>query len=298
MSIAVIFPRKDLINARAYRLLKKAVLDVAIAQVYADGINVGVAGGVLSEEEYIQLPGVLLPFVPPVYPGDFPAAAAAQKVYAHNLAKYDAYSKGMSNVRAFLVASIDEDMMATLDELQLGFRFSVLQILAALEDRFARMSPLDLSIARAAVATQYVHGGDMRIFIKLQRELHLLLAENLAIVSESDKFANLLASVSSCGQFTKVIDNYMITHTTVNAQTFQSLALVLVNAAESPLAVTVYNYAHMAGDEPKADAVVLTGKQPINPQERIVTLKQFLCPKHKWQNTIHQSEACRNYVAK
>jgi hypothetical protein len=77
MSIIVIFPRKDLLMAQAYRLLRKAVYDVAAAQVFADGVNCGLLGMVLPEAEYLLLPNVEGAFVEPLYPGDFPAAAAA-----------------------------------------------------------------------------------------------------------------------------------------------------------------------------------------------------------------------------
>ncbi len=71
----VIFPRKDMINARSYRLLRRAVHDEALSQGFADGLNCGVLGGVLPEAEYLSLPGVRGPFVPPVFPaGGFPVS--------------------------------------------------------------------------------------------------------------------------------------------------------------------------------------------------------------------------------
>jgi hypothetical protein len=296
----IIFPREDLIIARAYRLLRKAVYDEALAQSYSDGLNCGVLGGVLPEREYLLLPGVTTPFTPPLFPGDFPdAGSAAQKMYLHRLSLYEAYSTGMANVRLFLVASIEVDMMATLDEEQLGFRFSVTQILAALEARFNLMSPLDLITARTALSTQYIPGSDMRTFIKLQRELHLLLAENNAIVNNNDQFEILLASVSSCGQFVKVVDNFLLTHSTVISRTFQSLSIALVSATDSLSSVTVNNFAHLAHDGMKgaADAkVTLTGKQPANTKERIVTITQYYCSKHKWCNTVHKSPSCVDFV--
>jgi hypothetical protein len=166
------------------------------------------------------LPGVVGPFLPPEYPGEFPAVAAAQKIYAHNLARYEAYQKGLAAIRLFLVSSIEENMMATLDVQGLGFRFSVVQILEALQTRFGTMSPLDLAAARLSLSTPYVSGNDMRTFIRSQFDLHALLLENQSIVNNADKFQILLSSVSGCGQFSKVIDNYLLNHSTIVVQTF------------------------------------------------------------------------------
>lgn len=296
-----------MINARAYRLLQKATYDVALAQSYLDGFNCGVLGGVLPEREYLALLGVQNAFVPPIFPaGDFPDAnqhPSAQKIYLHALSVYEAYSKGMANVRVFLVASIDVDMMTTLDENQLGFRFTVAQILAALEARFGLMSPLDLAIARTSLSNQYIAGEDMRIFIKAQRELHNLLAANHATVNPSDQFDNLLASVTSSGRFSKVIDNYLLTHSTVLLRTFQSLAIALVEATDSLSTVSVSNFANLAAAEGTKIAAVeskatLIGKQPTDPKQRIVTMtiKQYYCAKHKWCNVVHTSPTCVAFV--
>ncbi len=107
--------------------------DEALAQSYSDGLNCDVLGGILPEREYLVLPGVQIAFVPPVFPaGGFPNAnhgSAAQKVYLHALSLYEAFSKGMANVRVFLVAAIDVEMLTTLDENPLGFRLTVVQIL-------------------------------------------------------------------------------------------------------------------------------------------------------------------------
>jgi hypothetical protein len=177
----IIFPRKNLINARAYRLLLKAVYDEALAQLYSDGLNYGVLGGVLPNREYLILPGVTGPFIPPLFPGDFPdAGSGAQKVYLHALSLYEAYTRGMANVRLFLVAAIDEDMMATLDEHQLGFRFSVIEILAALHARFNLMSPVDLLATRAALGNKYTPGTDMRTFVNPRTVLLIFRSKCLA----------------------------------------------------------------------------------------------------------------------
>jgi hypothetical protein len=204
----------------------------------------------------------------------------------------------MSTIRTFLVGSIDEGMMATLDVDQLGFRFTVRQILDALQARFGLMSPLDLAAARTSLATPYVQGTDMRTFIRSQRDLHLLLAENNSIVNNADQFSNLLATVSVCGQFSKVLDNYLLNHSTLLLQTFQSLSLALVNATDSLSSITVQRFANLAsnGSAKPTEDVVLTGKQPNNKLERVVTITQYYCPKHKWQNSLHKSAACVDFV--
>jgi hypothetical protein len=139
------------------------------------------------------------------------------------------------------------------------------------------------------------------MFIKAQRELHLLFAENNATVNNNDQFENLLASVLSCGQFNKVIDNYLLTHSTVVLRTFQSLAITLVNATDSLSSVTVNNFAHLASEGMKIateSKATLIGKQPTDPKKRIVTMTitQYYCAKHKWCNSVHTSQACISFV--
>jgi hypothetical protein len=213
----------------------------------------------------------------------------------HALSLFEAFSKGMANVRVFLIASIDVEMLTSLDEQQLGFQFTVVQILAALEARFGLMSPVDLALARTAMANQFITGTDMRLFVKAQREIHTLLAENNSTVNHSDQFDNLLNTISLCGQFNRVIDNYLLTHATVISRTFQSLAIAIIEATDSLSSVTVHNFAHAVSDESKA---VLSGKQPTDPKQRIVTMTitQYFCLKHKWCNSVHTSPGCLTFV--
>ena len=162
------------------------------------------------------------------------------------------------------------------------------------------MSPLDLAAARASLATPYIQGTDMRTFIRSQRDLHLLLAENNSIVNNSDQFANLLSTVSVRGQFSKVLDNYLLNHSTLLLQTFQSLAIALINATDSLSSVTIQRFANNAvqdGPSRSADDAVLAGKQPTNKSQRVVTITQYYCPKHKWQNSVHKSTSCTEFVA-
>ncbi len=198
-------------------------------------------------------------------------------------------------MRVFLIASIDVEMLTSLDEQQLGFQFTVVQILAALEARFGLMSPVDLALARTAMANQFIAGTDMRLFVKAQREIHTLHAENHATVNPRDQFDNLLTTISLCGQFSRVIDNYLLTHATVISRTFQSLAIAIIEATDSLSSVTVHNFAHAVSDESKA---VLSGKQPTDPKQRIVTMTitQYFCLKHKWCNSVHTSPGCLTFV--
>lgn len=168
------------------------------------------------------------------------------------------------------------------------------------------MSPLDLIAARNALQAQYVTGSDMRTFIKAQREIHLLLGENNAVMNMNDQFETLLNSVTASGHFVKVLDNFLLTHPTVLTRTFQSLAIALVEATDSLSTMTVHNHAYLANGETKKKIPPpstatnakpqLTGTQPSDPKERVVIITQYYCPKHKWCNVVHKSPACLEFV--
>jgi hypothetical protein len=303
MTIYLFPPLPGILHAKAYNMLRQQILALCTT-VFPEANIYGALGAIIPQREWFLLAGVNLgdplvdySFVPPLRPGPFPNATAAQAVWNREEKIYTSYCTALQLIKAFILASVDPMLLRTIDPRNVSFLMSAAELLALLDARYLIMNPADIAQARASLLVPYSSNMLLRVYIAEQVDTHLLLATNNALVNGVDQFQALLMGVSKCGLFRDCISHYMSTHTTTILQTFDSLSASLEAAADNMTCSPTTNNMAMVMQDDMALAIALSqeddnfkmsGKQPADPLQRVGLVTQHFCPRHGWCLKVHK----------
>jgi hypothetical protein len=305
-------PPPGSLHAKAVSLLRQQILSLSTTVFPEEQHGYGVLGAILTLQEWMLLPNVDLgdpqvdySFQPPPRPPPFPNAAGAQAAWKRQEKLFVSYSAGLQTIKAFILDSVDPLLLRTIDPRNVAYLSSPAELLALLDARYLTMNPADIAQARLSLSIPYMPPQLIRVYISEQIELHNLLATNNAIVNGVDQFQALLVGVTKCGLFRDPIAHFMNGHPTSILQTFDSLSVALIAAADnlSP-SMTTKAMALSATEDNVAllvtqldDKFQLSGKQPSDPKQRVGTygiITQHFCDQHGWCNKLHTNCAAKS----
>jgi len=208
--------------------------------------NHGLLGFLLTPAEYLTLifPAghVPAPFVPIPHPGIEPVLAVdanALAVSRHNAEwsswkfHYEQHQLQQNQLQTFKVNflnSLDKTSLTRItDQIHGTRRVTVAAIHTFLINRYGTMVSVDLISLAQTLGAPYQTTSTIEDLLQLHRDSHELAAAQLQPFPEYQKVHLLRASVKPCGIFEPCILGWLLTHSTVATQTFDSLATAITD---------------------------------------------------------------------
>jgi hypothetical protein len=301
-SYDIIFPKVNIPNSSAYRVLKKKACSLAVS-CYPDSLTAfGVLGGVLSAVEYATITHD--PFVAPPQPGPLPAAQNAQAHYSNSLKIFKSYSEGMAIVKNFLLQSIDPSIYALFEDPVHGLiTVTAADIIRTMDARYLTMTAQEAECTKDRLRTPFGRDDNIRNFTAFHRELHAILLYNNNAVNPRDQYSYLRNAISGSALLSGEIAPFVRTFPDPNDQTFERFVLVLINAVDNQIVRSgTMSYASSVDDLIHEDPAMLLAsvvhkknardtsasisKDPVLQQQTRMQ-KQYLCPTCGWKSIPH-----------
>jgi hypothetical protein len=222
------FPYTGTDSKRSWRAHKQAIFDLAQSTYSPYNDQWNLLGEVMELAPYQALTGAV--YVPtPAFVAQ-PAAAAAFPAWKHFDDQRSRNLVSISNLRQQVLKSLDEPSMALINVPNMGNRFRTMQqIMGILDGAYAGVSMNDIRENRAKMATPFVPGDPMRIWIQRQRECHSFAAQIAQAYPESEKVTAAVDALAVCGLYAPAIQRFLQVNPNPLLQTFDLLAVEVIN---------------------------------------------------------------------
>jgi hypothetical protein len=163
------------------------------------------------------------PFVPPPHPGVLPAAANAQAAYTNASKIYRSYQTAMSELKTFMLASLDITTYPTFEDPAYGsINLTPANILRRLDAHYLHMTPDDSEQMKLVLAEFFVDTAErsLNTFIQKHREIHVIFANNGTLINERDKYVHLRNPVSVVPFYESIVSTFKYAVPKFPLQTF------------------------------------------------------------------------------
>ena len=202
------------------------IKDVFDKLAFKGSRDYGLLGYVLTDEEWLALPGNQEAFVPAPNPGPAPPAvpAAPWQEWQHLKKSYDDEKAELNKATAQFMNALDEHakMVVEGDEGTVRGK-TLLQMITVLKAEYGTITKGDLLDQLRTLDEPFIRGDNILHYLLKHSQVHNIARINGQPLSEMNKISILISGLTPCGLFDPCINNFHALYPALNQQLYATL---------------------------------------------------------------------------